>query len=172
MSKAAQQSKRAPLEFIPNTPRAERGHALQSARQRKLQRYADKNGLILVGDDGGRDFRFLKRTRRPDDDVDRAGNPLPVYVERNPGTGKLFFVCRGSRKRPLPSDSTTAEFNRAYHKALRDVGEQNDLDDWTELKVLYAAQEAQRVAKLRRIAIKGIAAMLVKDRCAYGGGER
>ena len=142
MSKAAQQSKRPPLEFIPNTPRAERGHALQSAeRQRKLQRYADDNGLILVGDDGGRDFRFIRRPRRPDDGVDRAGNQLPVFVERDPRNGKLFFcLSPGSRNRPLPSDPTSAEFHLAYHAALKDVGENCDLDDWSELEALYAAQ--------------------------------
>jgi hypothetical protein len=71
----------------------------------------------------------------------------------------------GSRKRPLPRDPRSAEFNRAYHAALKDVGENNDLDDWSELEALY---RAQRVAKLRRMAIKGLASLLVQDRRACG----
>jgi hypothetical protein len=81
--------------------------------------------------------------------VDRANLPiLPVYVERNPRNGNLFFrECPNARKRPLPRDPRSAEFNLAYHAALKDVGENNDLDDWSELEVLYAAQrEAKRLA--------------------------
>jgi hypothetical protein len=105
-------------------------------------------------------LEFIPDTARAIDAI------LPVYVERNPRDGKLFFrLSPGSRKRPLPRDPTSAEFNRAYHAALKDVGEQNDLDDWTELEVLYAAQ---RLAKFRRIAIKGLASLLVQDRRACG----
>jgi hypothetical protein len=68
---------------------------------------------------------------------------LPVYVERNPRNGNLFFrLSPGSRKRTLPRDPRSAEFNRAYHAALADAGEQNDLDDWSELEILYAQQRA------------------------------
>jgi hypothetical protein len=66
---------------------------------------------------------------------------LPIYVERDPSNGNLFFrVCQGSRKRPLPSDPSSAEFDRAYHAALLDAGENNDLDDWSDLRAFHAAQ--------------------------------
>jgi hypothetical protein len=67
--------------------------------------------------------------------------PLPIYCERNPRNGNLFFcLSRGSRKGiPLPSDPTTAEFDRAYHAALVDAGEA-DRDDWSELEAWHAAQ--------------------------------
>lgn len=70
---------------------------------------------------------------------------LPIYVERA-RNGNLFFrLSPGSRKRiPLPSDPTRAEFDRAYHAALVDAGENNDLDDWSELEAFHAAQKAQR----------------------------
>jgi hypothetical protein len=124
---------------------------IRAERQRKLQRYADDNGLILVGDDGGRDFRFIRRPRRPDDGVDRAGNPLPVFVERNPRNGNLFFrLSPGARKRALPDDSTSAEFNRAYHAELARHGEQNDLNDWAPLEALYAAQRRAKDKAQRR----------------------
>jgi hypothetical protein len=115
-----------------------RARTLLQKRQRKLQRYADKSGFILIRNDDGRDFRLLKR-HRP---YNAAEVPLPIYVERSPRSGNLFFrSCPGSRKRvPLPSDPTTAEFNRAYHAALLDAGENNDLDDWSELRAFHAAQ--------------------------------
>jgi hypothetical protein len=91
---------------------------------------------------------------------------LPIWVERNPSNGNLFFcLSPGSRKRPLPRDPTTAEFNRAYHKCLLDAGEQHDLDDWSELEAMH---RAQRLAKFRRMAIKGLALLLVQDRRACG----
>jgi hypothetical protein len=65
---------------------------------------------------------------------------LPIFVERNPRKGNLFFrSCPDARKRPLPRDPTTAEFNRAYHAALVAAGE-DDRDDWSGLVALHAAQ--------------------------------
>jgi hypothetical protein len=75
---------------------------LRAERQRKLQRYADENGLILISVDGGRDFRFLKR--RPYSAADDAARAAAIAAEP-------------------------------------------DVDDWTELKVLYAAQQRCRAAK-------------------------
>ena len=115
---------------------------------------------------------------------------LPIYVERNPRYGNLFFrLSQGSRKRPLPRDPTTAEFDRAYHAALVDAGENNDLDDWTELEILYARQRREerrkaklsrppmgseleaRLAKFRCMAIRGLALLLVQDRRACGAAS-
>jgi hypothetical protein len=102
-------------------------------------------------------FVFLvslrEELRARKDTVERA-KPLPilpVYVERNPGNGNLFFrECPNARKRPLPRDPTSAEFNRAYHAALKNFGENNDLDDWTELEILYAAQREAKQRAQRR----------------------
>jgi hypothetical protein len=94
---------------------------------------------------------------------------LPRYTELD-SAGTLFFIVGDGRRIQMPDDPRTPEFKAAYCAALAlAIAAEPDIDDWSELKVLYAAQAAQRVAKLRRIAIKGIAAMLVKDRCAYGG---
>jgi hypothetical protein len=69
---------------------------------------------------------------------------LPVYVERDARNGKLSFcLSPGGRKRPLPSDPSTAEFSRAYHACLLDAGENNDLDDWSELRAMHEAQDAE-----------------------------
>jgi len=71
----------------------------------------------------------------------------PIYVERNPRTGNLFFrSCPAARKRLLPRGPTTAEFHRAYHEALVDAGE-DERDDWSDLA---AAHKAQREAKKAR----------------------
>jgi hypothetical protein len=84
----------------------------------------------------------LREELRARKDIVERAKPLPIYVERDPRNGNLFFrSCPGSRKRvPLPSDPTTAEFDRAYHAALVDAGENNDLDDWSELRAFHAAQ--------------------------------
>jgi hypothetical protein len=81
---------------------------------------------------------------------------LPVYVERD-RNGNLFFrLSPGSRKRPLPNDRSSAEFNRAYHAALLDAGENNDLDDWSELRAFHAAQRvAMHKASRRGTAKRG-----------------
>jgi hypothetical protein len=66
-----------------------------------------------------------------------------------PRNGKLFFrLSPGSRKRPLPSNPRSAEFNSAYHAALADVGEQSDIDDWTELRELHDAQRRAKDATM------------------------
>jgi hypothetical protein len=77
------------------------------------------------------------------DTVERAKQlpVLPVYVGRDPRNGKLFFrLSPRSRKRPLPGDPSTAEFSSAYHAYLLDAGENNDLDDWSEMRAFHAAQ--------------------------------
>jgi hypothetical protein len=125
MSKAACKSKRIPLEFKTDTPCAERGHSIQPL----LSAFA-----FLVS---------LREELRARKDIVERAKPLPIlpiYVERSPRNGNLFFrSCPASKRIPLPRDPTTPEFHRAYHEALVDAGE-DERDDWSELVVMHRAQ--------------------------------
>jgi hypothetical protein len=91
---------------------------------------------------------------------------LPCYVARDPRNGKLFFrLSPGGRKRPLPSDPRTAEFGVAYHAYLRDAGENNDLDDWTELRAFHAAQKEERRRRAKDAAIAAMSDTERAERC-------
>jgi hypothetical protein len=135
MPKAAYKPKRVAPGYKIDTPCAERGRAIEP--------------LFSL-------FRCLVSLReelRARKDIVERAKPLPIYVERDPNNGNLFFrSCPGSRKRVLlPSDPTTAEFDRAYRDALVDAGEA-DSDDWSELKAFHAGQleemhRAQRPGK-------------------------
>jgi hypothetical protein len=100
MPKAAYKSKRIPLD----PPCAERSGSIEpllslfaflvslredlrartQKRQRKLQRYADENGLILIRDDEGRDFRFLRR--RPYNAAENAALVDAIAAETDDGS--------------------------------------------------------------------------------------
>jgi hypothetical protein len=90
---------------------------------------------------------------------------LPRYAERDRNGNLSFRVDRGARI-PLPNDPTTPEFRAAYNAALVGaIAAESDDDDWSELEAMH---RAQRLAKFRRMAIKGLAQLLVQDRRAYG----
>jgi hypothetical protein len=104
MPKAAYKPKRVAPGYKIDTPCAERGRAIEplfslfgclvslreelrartQKRQRKLQRYADKNGFILVGDEGSRDFRFLRR--RPYNAAENAALVDAIAAETDDGS--------------------------------------------------------------------------------------
>jgi hypothetical protein len=138
MAKATHESKRTPLEFIPDTPRAARG--LSTGQLIELFAYlaSVREDLRTGRKDAATAQRFLVEQLR---NFIARNVPIPVFVERDPKSGKLFFRSSpAARKRPLPRDPRSAAFNRAYHKALRDIGEHNDIDDWSELRALHAEQ--------------------------------
>ena len=84
---------------------------------------------------------------------------LPRYTELD-SEGTLLFIVGDGRRIALPDDPRTPEFKAAYNAALVErIKADVDIDE------MHAAQ---RLAKLRRIAIKGLASLLVQDRRAFG----
>ncbi|SHN69186.1 hypothetical protein [Bradyrhizobium erythrophlei] len=74
----------------------------------------------------------------------RDRSTLPIYTHRDRNDRVWFRVDRGPRI-AMPSDPTSPEFDRAYHAALVDAGEQHDLDDWSELRRFHAEQKRARI---------------------------
>lgn len=94
---------------------------------------------------------------------------LPRYAHRD-RNGDLSFSVDGGFRVPLPNDPTTPEFRAAHNAALVDAIARED-DDGYDCIELEAMHRAQHLAKFRRIAIKGLASLLVQDRRAYGAAS-